>query len=245
MAASVDAVGDPVPRSSCISLAIAALMALPAHAADGQCLDAGLAEARSGRWSAAIDAFRAAMAREACAGERATLLFNIASATQNQAEATADPSLACAAVRRYQAYLDAEGDPSLVAERLTAMKTRCAARPIRVEAPPPTPVAAWALTGSAAASAVAGLALYGLALDAVDDRDAAALRYRLAADPGARATAAADFDAADRAAVRRGYASYALLGLGAALAVGATWAWLDDGPALAPTPGGIAVSGRF
>lgn len=101
--------------------------------------------------------------------------------------------------------------------------------PQPVIAPPPAPdyTAAWILTASAVAAIGAAVAFEVLAFDAIEARDAAADDYGAARDEAGRIRAAEAVGRHDGIAEVRFEVGYVMGGVGALLAAGALWAWLD------------------
>lgn len=111
---------------------------------------------------------------------------------------------------------------------------------------PPSRWLAWTLTGAAVAAIGAGITLNVLARADRDDRDDAYDRHLAATDADALESTAREVRDLQDSGEAKATASYVFLGLGAALAGGAAWAWWT--PVAGPNGGGggaIHVGGRF
>lgn len=112
-----------------------------------------------------------------------------------------------------------------------------------VEAPPKNRGLAWTLTGAAAAAVTGGIVFNVVARGAVDEGDAAYLRYeqaRAVRNAVAAAAARDDVEAARSDAESARLTSYVLLGAGLLLTGGALWTWFD-GPGLGGEAEGVSV----
>lgn len=130
-----------------------------------------------------------------------------------------------------------------------ALEPATSAAPVAPE-PAPDRTLTWVIAGASAVAFVGGGLIYGQALSAADDADAAVARAGAALDAGDRdgyARAGADLDDATGRAERSQLAAFALWGAGAALAGWAIWRFVDDGAGVAAwTDGrGIGLYGRF
>ncbi len=126
-------------------------------------------------------------------------------------------------------------------------------RPLPRPTPPTRPdyAPAISLSVSAGVSLISGAALYVLALDAVDERDAAGARFAAAEDEAARIAAARAVGSHEGRAETLGRGATVLLGAGGVLAALAVWAWaappetLDVPFALRAGPRWLGVGGVF
>lgn len=217
-----------------------------------------------GRTPAETEAtLRRAIERDACRGRRAALRLMLAEHIEQQAIDA--PDRACEAQTLYTSAIAGNRDTRAAdrAERgARRMALVCgAAGPTAQEPGGPEPARepaagrpdrAWAWTATAGAGAllVGSGVLFALRGGALDDRADAKADYLAAyavPDPDAAAAAADRHARANDQAQVYDLAGWTTLGLGAALAVTATWLWLDDDDAVTAVvaPGHAAVVVHF
>lgn len=258
-------------------LALALVMAAPypALAADAVGVGAvqaessyfdGLERYRSRDLAGALDAFERALEQGPTPSlrERALQAF-VRSALELSA---VDPDRACARIRPREAAVarlspaDDAGRQAL--QDLQVLEARCAppppesgldlrGRPLPRPTPPTRPdyAPAIGLSVGGGLSLLAGAALYVLALDAVDERDAAGGRFAAAEDEAARIDAARAVGLHEGRAEDFGLGATVLLSTGGALTALAIWAWaappetLDVPFAVRVGPRWIGLGGTF
>ena len=114
--------------------------------------------------------------------------------------------------------------------------------------PPPSRALAWSLTSGAAALLVSGVIINRMAQNAVDESNSAFNIYKNSSDNVRRERLRVEIDSLNGDAQTLGMTSYVLMGISAAVAGGAVWAWLyepDPGAAISVTPGGVWIRGSF
>lgn len=209
----------------------------------------------AGRWAEAAPLIEARLTDPACAAQAGSLRYSLAYA--NEKLAASEPARACVAAEHYAAVV---AHDVVIADAAAAGRARMdaacrfapvdggAADAVAAEAPSPDRGAALGLTVGAGLAAVAGGALLYLGVRADGEREEAEAAMRAAAAAGsARGLGRAEDDfteAADRATAF-GLAGWGAVAVAAGLGVAATWAWMDDGPAIGVGAGQVGVSGRF
>jgi hypothetical protein len=242
----------------------AALAATPLERAE-DAYHEGTAAFGEGRLRDALQLFKQARDGLAPLAEHALLgptLYNLGRTYEALFDAQEiAPAEVCEGADVFADYLQGHGDEDA---RLGADAERGAARlrsmceaatpppavgPAAKAAAPAAPASrwlAWTLTGAAVAAIGAGVTLNVLARIDRADRDDAYDRHLAAADAAEIESTAREVQDLQDSGEARATASYVFLGLGAALAGGAAWAWWT--PMAGPDGGGggaIHVGGRF
>lgn len=208
----------------------------------------------AGRWAEAVPLLEARLEDPACASQTGSLRYSLAYAIEKLAEV--EPARACAAADHYAAVaVDDAAITAAAAAGRARMDEVCRAVsseiPEAAEAPAGGEVdrtTAIGLTVGAGLAAVAGGALLFFGVRADGERADALAAMRAAHADGhqvRRDAAEAELeDAAARATVL-GLSGWGALAVAAGLGAAATWAWVDEGPAITVGAGQVGVSGRF
>lgn len=220
----------------------------------------GIEQYRSKDFAGAMATFERALALGPTARIRNRALLGLTRSATQLAEAT--PDKVCGRLDAIEAFVADAGSGAASDKAradLAVLRDRCA--PPEPVAPPPLPTpapvvapapvpdytAAWILTGSAVAVLGASAVFQVMAFDAIEQRDAAADDYGAAQSESERIRAAEAAGRLDGVADVRFDVGYAMGGIGAVLAAGALWAWLDPpvegggGISVAPTFDGMQV----